>query len=107
MFCQILTSFFFSIFRVVNWTIAWGRASKMGDQQNEERIPKENEVEELEKEKEGESLSMRFLALAVSHTVPSSNRQRHSEVDKLNLIQGVFFLLTGSPLKSSSIENLD
>ena len=72
----------FSIFRVANWTIAWGRASKMGDQQNDERIPKENEVEELveEVEEEGESLSMRFLALAVSHTVPSSNRQRHSEV---------------------------
>ena len=54
----------------------------MGDQQNDERIPKENEVEELveEEEEEGESLSMRFLALAVSHTVPSSNRQRHSEV---------------------------
>merc|ERR1719489_278821 len=51
----------------------------MGDQQNEERIPKENEVEE---EKEGESLSMRFLALAVSHTVPSSNRQRHSELTR-------------------------
>jgi len=54
----------------------------MGDQQNEERIPKENEVEKLEKEKEGESLSMRFLALAVSHTVPSSNRQRHSELTR-------------------------
>jgi len=55
----------------------------MGDQQNEERIPKENEVEELVEEKEeGESLSMRFLALAVSHTVPSSNRQRHTELTR-------------------------
>ena len=62
----------------------------MGDQQNEERIPKENEVEELVEEKEGESLSMRFLALAVSHTVPSSNRQRHSEVGNHDLIQGGF-----------------
>merc|ERR1719234_1945795 len=52
----------------------------MGDQQNEERIPKENEVEEVEEQ--GESLSMRFLALAVSHTVPSSNRQRHSELTR-------------------------
>ena len=79
----------------------------MGDQQNEERIPKENEVEEeLEKEEEGESLSMRFLALAVSHTVPSSNRQRHSEVGNHDLIQGGFFP-TGTPLKSVGIENLD
>jgi len=61
----------------------------MGDQQNHERIPnpKGNEVEESvevlrEKEEEGESLSMRFLALAVSHTVPSSNRQRHSELTR-------------------------
>jgi len=61
----------------------------MGDQQNQERIPnpKGNEVEESvevlrEKEEEGESLSMRFLALAVSHTVPSSDRQRHSELTR-------------------------
>ena len=55
----------------------------MGDQHNQERIPnpKGNEVEVLREEEEGESLSMRFLALAVSHTVPSSNRQRHSEVN--------------------------
>lgn len=57
----------------------------MGDQQKDERIPKGSEVEELEEvleeEEEGETLSMRFLALAVSHnTVPSSDRQRHSEV---------------------------
>ena len=56
----------------------------MGDQQKDERIPKGSEVEELAEvleEEEGESLSMRFLALAVSHnTVPSSDRQRHSEV---------------------------
>ena len=56
----------------------------MGDQQKDERIPKGSEVEELVEvleEEEGESLSMRFLALAVSHnTVPSSDRQRHSEV---------------------------
>ena len=61
----------------------------MGDQKNQERIPspKENEVlveekkEEQEQVEEGESLSMRFLALAVSHnTVPSSSRHRHTEV---------------------------
>ena len=54
-------------------------ASRMGNQQNRERIPQEGEVDVLEEE-EGESLSMRFLALAVSYTVPSSDRQRHSEV---------------------------
>jgi len=56
----------------------------MGDQPNQERIPnpKGNEVEVLREEEEGESLSMRFLALAVSHTVPSSNRQRHSELTR-------------------------
>jgi len=56
----------------------------MGDQHNQERIPnpKGNEVEVLREEEEGESLSMRFLALAVSHTVPSSNRQRHSELTR-------------------------
>ena len=55
----------------------------MGDQEKNDRIPKGDEVEELVEvleEEEGESLSMRFLALAVSHTVPSSDRQRHSEV---------------------------
>ena len=56
----------------------------MGDQQKDERIPKGSEVEELAEvlEEEGETLSMRFLALAVSHnTVPSSeDTQRHSEV---------------------------
>ena len=61
----------------------------MGDQKNQERIPspKENEVlveekkDEQEQVEEGESLSMRFLALAVSHnTVPSSSRHRHTEV---------------------------
>merc|ERR1712130_34036 len=44
-----------------------------------------SEVEELVEgleEEEGESLSMRFLALAVSHTVPSSDRQRHSELTR-------------------------
>ena len=71
----------------------------MGDQQNDERIPKENEVEELveEVEEEGESLSMRFLALAVSHTVPSSNRQRHSEVGHSphsDIIQPVFISIS-------------
>ena len=71
----------------------------MGDQQNDERIPKENEVEELveEVEEEGESLSMRFLALAVSHTVPSSNRQRHSEVSHSphsDIIEPVFISIS-------------
>lgn len=57
----------------------------MEDQQKDERIPKGSEVEELAEvleEEEGESLSMRFLALAVSHTVPSSDRQRHSELTR-------------------------
>jgi tryptophanyl-tRNA synthetase len=81
-----LIHFYKSIFRFVDWTIAWGRASKMGDQQKDERIPKGSEVEELAEvlEEEGETLSMRFLALAVSHnTVPSSeDRQRHSELTR-------------------------
>lgn len=57
----------------------------MGDQEKNERIPEGSEVEELVEvleEEEGESLSMRFLALAVSHTVPSSDRQRHSELTR-------------------------
>jgi len=58
----------------------------MGDQQKDERIPKGSEVEELAEvlEEEGETLSMRFLALAVSHnTVPSSeDTQRHSELTR-------------------------
>ena len=56
----------------------------MGDQhQKQERIPnpdlENKEVEKLE-ELEGETLSMRFLALAVSHTVAPSSRSRHTEV---------------------------
>jgi len=63
----------------------------MGDQKNQERIPspKENDVfveekkEEQEQVEEVESLSMRFLALAVSHnTVPSSSRHRHTELTR-------------------------
>jgi tryptophanyl-tRNA synthetase len=58
----------------------------MGDQQKDERIPEGSEVEELAEvlEEEGETLSMRFLALAVSHnTVPSSeDTQRHSELTR-------------------------
>ena len=59
----------------------------MGDQhQKQEIIPnpelENKEVEKLEEleELEGETLSMRFLALAVSHTVSPSNRSRHTEV---------------------------
>ena len=59
----------------------------MGDQhQKQERIPnpelENKEVEKLEEleELEGETLSMRFLALAVSHTVSPSSRSRHTEV---------------------------
>ena len=56
----------------------------MGDQhQNQERIPnpelENKEVEKLEV-LEGETLSMRFLALAVSNTVSPSTRSRHTEV---------------------------
>merc|ERR1712211_231728 len=39
------------------------------------------EVEKLE-ELEGETLSMRFLALAVSHTVSPSSRSRHTELTR-------------------------
>jgi len=64
----------------------------MGDQhQKQERIPnpdlenkeveKLEELEELE-ELEGETLSMRFLALAVSHTVSPSSRSRHTELTR-------------------------
>merc|ERR1712107_591733 len=77
-----------SIFRLNNWTIAWGRAGIMGDQQKQERIPNPDlehkevvKLEELE-ELEGETLSMRFLALAVSHTVSSSSRNRHTELTR-------------------------
>ena len=62
----------------------------MGDQhQKQERIPnpdlENKEVEKLEQlkeleELEGETLSMRFLALAVSNTVSPSSRSRHTEV---------------------------
>merc|ERR1712107_414585 len=77
-----------SIFRLNNWTIAWGRAGIMGDQQKQERIPNPDlehkevvKLEELE-ELEGETLSMRFLALAVSHTVSPSSRSRHTELTR-------------------------
>jgi len=58
----------------------------MGDQhQKQERIPnpelENKEVEKLE-ELEGETLSMRFLALAVSHTVSPSSRSRHTELTR-------------------------
>ena len=76
----------------------------MGDQKNQERIPspKENEVlveekkEESEQVEEGESLSMRFLALAVSHnTVPSSSRHRHTEVR--TFLDSSFFFISIFP----------
>lgn len=61
----------------------------MGDQhQKQERIPnpdlENKEVEKLEEldELEGETLSMRFLALAVSHTVSPSIRSRHTELTR-------------------------
>jgi len=64
----------------------------MGDQhQKQERIPnpdlENKEVEKLEQlkeleELEGETLSMRFLALAVSHTVSPSSRSRHTELTR-------------------------
>jgi len=61
----------------------------MGDQhQKQERIPNPDletkEVEKLEEleEFEGETLSMRFLALAVSHTVSPSTRSRHTELTR-------------------------
>merc|ERR1712107_804803 len=85
-----LIHFYKSIFRLNNWTIAWGRAGIMGDQhQKQERIPNpdlenkevEEKVEELE-ELEGETLSMRFLALAVSNTVSPSIRSRHTELTR-------------------------
>ena len=57
----------------------------MGDQhQKQERIPnpdlENKEVEEKVEQLEGETLSMRFLALAVSNTVSPSSRSRHTEV---------------------------
>ena len=49
-------------------------ASRMGNQQNHERIPQEGEVDVLEEE-EGESLSMGFLVFTVSSTPLSSVAQ--------------------------------